>query len=183
MPKPYDLTTYGGKRVDWLTRAALEAAAKNLGYDLTVTQGSYNAGGVAASAGTHDGGGVVDLNGTFQADRKVRELRRVGFAAWHRTPSQGNWGHHIHAVLIGNERMSAGARAQVIDYINGYNGLVGDRPDDGPRDFVKARFAWPKEYRATRVTKARDLLTAALRSSEGGRRKAIRDALRGLPKR
>lgn len=181
MPKPYDLTTYDGNTVDWLTRAALEATAERLGYDLTVTQGSYNKGGVAASAGTHDGGGVVDLNGTFEADRKVRELRRTGFAAWHRTPAQGDWPHHVHAVLIGNARLSAGARAQVVDYLNGFNGLVGDRPDDGPRDFVRNRFAWP--YAPNRITRARALLWEALRANKGERRKAIREALRQLPKR
>ena len=74
--KPYDLTTYDGNRVDALTKAALEATAKRLGYDLTITQGSYNAGGVAASAGTHDGGGVVD-RAAWDHARKVLELRRT----------------------------------------------------------------------------------------------------------
>ena len=72
-------TTFGDgtpKRVDWKTRAALEEAQALLGYPLTVVQGSYHQ-GVSASAGTHDGGGVVDLL-AWDWQRKVKALRKVG---------------------------------------------------------------------------------------------------------
>lgn len=158
MPKPYDLTTYDGNRVDWLTRAALVQAADRLGYDLTITQGSYNAGGVSASAGTHDGGGVVDL-AAWDHVRKVRELRRVGFAAWYRPAIPGLWPPHIHAVLIGNRKLAPVARAQVADYLAGRDGLAGHGPDNGPREFVRNRFTWKTGEK--RITRARNLIQRA----------------------
>lgn len=140
-PRPYDLTTHDGRRVDWLTHAALSTAEQRLGYDLTITQGSYNAGAVSASAGTHDGGGVVDL-APYDHVRKVRELRRVGFAAWYRPAIPGLWPAHIHAVLIGNRKLAPSARAQVSAYLAGRDGLAGNGPDTGPREFTAHRFTW-----------------------------------------
>jgi peptidoglycan hydrolase-like protein with peptidoglycan-binding domain len=131
--------TYGGKIIDARTRAMLRAASANIGKSCTlgITQGSYNAGGVAASAGTHDGGGAVDVNigalcGKGQA-RVVKELRKVGFAAWHRLPSQGPWEEHIHAIAISDPDLSSGARDQVADYFAGRNGLANNGADDGPK--------------------------------------------------
>ena len=187
MPRPYDRTTYDGKTVDWLTRAALEDTAKRLGYDLTLAQGSYNAGGVSASAGTHDGGGAVDL-APYDHDRKVRELRRTGFAAWYRPTIPGLWNAHIHAVLIGNRKLSAGAAAQVVDYLNGRNGLASHAPDDGPRDFVNNRCSWRQgKWRINRARRlaerARLLLSTGIRGySVGKSRRALRDATANLPK-
>lgn len=141
VPGPYDLTTYDGRRVDWITRAALQEAARRLGYDLTLAQGSYNAGKVGASAGTHDGGGVVDL-APYDHERKVRVLREIGFAAWYRPAIRGLWGSHIHAVLMGNAKLSPSAARQVTEYLAGGDGLKGTAPDDGPRDYVNNRFHW-----------------------------------------
>lgn len=120
---PYALTTHDGKRVDQITHHALLAAEVILGYELTITQGSYNEGGVSASAGTHDGGGVVDLSAWDWAN-KVRALRSVGFAAWHRPAIRGLWPAHIHAVLIGNKKLSPSAMRQVLDFQQGLNGLA-----------------------------------------------------------
>lgn len=192
MPRPYDLTTYDGKRVDWLTRAALEDTAHRLGYDLTVYQGSYNAGGVSASAGTHDGGGAVDL-APFDADRKVLELRRHGFAAWYR-PKTSSWSPHIHAVLIGNRKLSPGARAQVAEYLAGYDGLAGNGRDTGPRAFIDNRYRWRRGIiRVTRartaVERALNLLRAYAPGTPGVRgvdvresRRLLREAAKALPK-
>lgn len=164
-PKPYDLTEYDGRRVDWLTRAALEVTAERLGYDLTITQGSYNAGGVAASAGTHDGGGVVDL-AAWDQESKVRELRRTGFAAWFRPAISGLWPAHIHAVLIGNERLSSGARAQVADYLAGRDGLAGDGPDTGPRKFIHHRFDWHRHQEETVTPQDLEKIRAMIPTAE-----------------
>lgn len=147
---PYDKTTHDGKTVDWLTKVALLAAEAQLGYELTITQGSYST-SVDASAGTHDGGGAVDL-APFDAARKVRVLRRLGFAAWHRPrlvrDGRQVWPEHIHAVQVGNERLSRAAVEQVHDYLAGRNGLADHGPDDGPRgrfihsgEATTARFA------------------------------------------
>jgi hypothetical protein len=160
---PYAITTHDGKRVDEITHQALLAAEKILGYELTITQGSYNTGKVSASAGTHDGGGVVDL-ARFDADRKVRVLRSIGFAAWRRRAIPGLWPEHVHAVLIGNRRLSDSAARQVQAYLAGRNGLANNGPDDGPREFVSHRFVWPPPTPAlTRVQRARLLLARALR--------------------
>lgn len=157
LPLPYDRTTYDGDVVDWITRVALERVAGRLGYDLTIVQGSYHP-GVSTSAGTHDGGGVVDLAPADHA-AKVRELRRIGFAAWFRPEIPGLWGPHIHAVLIGNRKLSTSARAQVSEYLAGFDGLAGNGRDTGPRDFVRHRFTWQTGGR--RITRARLLLLQA----------------------
>lgn len=131
LPGPFELTTFGDqtpKKVDWKTRAALEVAERRLGYPLTVVQGSYNAGGVSQSAGTHDGGGVVDLL-AWDWQRKVRVLRSIGFAAWYRPAIKGLWGAHIHAVMIDHGRLSASAAQQVAAYRGGRDGLKSNLVD------------------------------------------------------
>ena len=143
---PYDLTEWDGHTVDYMTAAALEAAKVEFGGDLHMMQGSHNDGGVAASGGTHDGGGVVDLSvpdGDWEG--AVTALRKIGFAAWVRNVpgyGQAGSGAHIHAVLIGNEQLSPQAQIQVNSYLNNDDGLVGSRADDGPRDYVNNRFTW-----------------------------------------
>lgn len=128
-----------GRVLNQRTLNMLECAEKRLGYKLVVTQGSYNAGGVAASAGTHDGGGAFDLsiNGysPSQVDEVILHLRQVGFAAWHRTVAQGggSWSTaHIHAIAIGDAELSYGAKSQVSDYYARKNGLASHATDDGP---------------------------------------------------
>lgn len=128
MISPYTRIIYGGRTLNARTAAMLDIVSNKLGYDLTITQGSYNAGGVSASAGTHDGGGAVDLS-SYDWERKVRLLRQVGFAAWYRAPIPGLWGAHIHAIAIGDQDLSSGARSQVSDYYNGRDGLAGNGPD------------------------------------------------------
>lgn len=183
--RPYDLTTHDGKVVDQLTHYALLKAEGQLGYELTIVQGSYNK-GVGASAGTHDGGGVVDL-APFEHERKVRVLRRVGFAAWYRPERPGVWPAHIHAVLIGNRKLSPAAQDQVQEYLDGYDGLAGDGLDNGPRDFVNHRFTWEVgQKRITRagrlIEKAERLLSTGIRGFRVGKsRRALRNARRNLP--
>lgn len=140
-PRPYDRTTHDGKTVDWLTKAALLKAERIIrSYDLSIVQGSYHR-GVGASAGTHDGGGVVDLR-EWDWPVKVRALRRAGFAAWHRPAIPGLWGGHIHAVLVGNRLLSNSAEDQVTDFRRGRNGLANNGPDPH-KDLPFRRFRWP----------------------------------------
>jgi hypothetical protein len=107
---------------------------------LVLTQGSYNAGGVAASGGTHDGGGALDIRAKDLAPTErtkvVTALRRVGFAAWIRNPSQSDWPWHIHGIAIGDPDLSRGARDQVADYKAGRNGLASNGRDDATRAWV-----------------------------------------------
>lgn len=132
--------TFEGFAMDARTRDMLLEARRLCVAPLFITQGSYNKGGVAASAGTHDGGGVIDVRATNlnSAQRKeaVLDLRRVGFAAWLRTPAQSNWPYHIHAVAVGCPDLSRGAQYQVDEYRRGKNGLASRGADDGPRTYV-----------------------------------------------
>ncbi|MEU5962260.1 peptidoglycan-binding protein [Micromonospora parva] len=126
-----------GYVVNARTQAMLAQAQRLLGYPLVLDQGSYNPGGDPTSAGTHDGGGVVDIavTGMTAARRTAvaRALRQVGFAAWVRNPDQGNWPWHIHAAAINDTDLSSQAQHQVGDYYLGLNGLANQGPDDGPQ--------------------------------------------------
>ena len=133
----------GRTNVDAITIAAIEQAEKYAGHTFTITQGSYQGGaGDPLSAGTHDMGGVVDIRWTGDP-RDVLTLRKAGFAAWHRTPAQGPWPDHIHAVLIGHPLLAPAAARQVESYLRGMNGLKYERPDDGPRLSPIPRFTYP----------------------------------------
>jgi hypothetical protein len=126
-----------GVLIDARTRSMLTEAERRLGRTLVLAQGSYNPGGDPTSAGTHDGGGVVDVavQGMTAKTRTqvARTLREVGFAAWVRSPSQGDWPWHIHAAAISDPDLSSQAQHQVGDYYLGLNGLAGRAADDGPR--------------------------------------------------
>jgi peptidoglycan hydrolase-like protein with peptidoglycan-binding domain len=132
-------TTYDGHTVNTRTAAMLRAASHRLGArcHLGITQGSYNTGGVGASAGTHDGGGAADLDMAQlcgkRTRRVVRALRIVGFAAWHRTAIPNVWGEHIHAIAISDPDLAPQAQDQVWDYYTHHDGLAGNGPDVGPR--------------------------------------------------
>ncbi|GAA1701133.1 hypothetical protein GCM10009745_55290 [Kribbella yunnanensis] len=156
MPK---ILEYRGVSLNQRTIDMIEAAESISGLRFELTQGSYNAGGVQASAGTHDGGGAVDIS---LKDRKTevlfpksrRELvrdsaRQVGFAAWIRDPSQSSrrWAWHVHAIAIGDRDLSDDARDQVTAYRNGRNGLASNGADDGPRTWVKVTWEqWEKAH-------------------------------------
>jgi peptidoglycan hydrolase-like protein with peptidoglycan-binding domain len=109
------------------------AAAEKRGGPLTVTQGGFNPGGVGASGGTHDLDGVLDFSvrglTAAQINRRVRALREVGFAAWLRTPDEGPWGAHIHAVAVGEPNLAPVAARQVSALRAGRNGLRSNRLD------------------------------------------------------
>ncbi|TYB45863.1 peptidoglycan-binding protein [Nonomuraea sp. PA05] len=137
----------GGFVVNARTHSMLTEAKRLLGRDFALDQGSYNPGGDPTSAGTHDGGGVVDVSvaGMSAATRTatVRALRRVGFAAWLRSPQQGDWPWHIHAAAISDPSLSGQAQHQVGDYYLGLNGLANRGRDDGPAVTIRT---W-EEYR------------------------------------
>lgn len=135
-PNDYSKIQIDGKTVNKRTKYMLDEAQKNFGSKLSILQGSYNKGGVAASAGTHDGGGVVDLStsGMNQSkiDKQVESLRKAGFAAWFRTCPEFCGNEHIHAVGIGDKEMAGGAAAQVKNFFDGSNGLAGSAKDNSP---------------------------------------------------
>ncbi|KJK51688.1 peptidoglycan-binding protein [Lentzea aerocolonigenes] len=147
--KPGAKVQRDGYVVNTRTQAMLTEAERLLGRHLKLDQGSYNPGGDPTSAGTHDGGGVVDINvDGMSADTRTsvaRALRQVGFAAWVRSPSQGQWPWHIHAVAINDTDQATQAQNQVGDYYLGFNGLANHRPDDGPKVPIKT---WEDYQRA-----------------------------------
>ncbi|KJK55675.1 peptidoglycan-binding protein [Saccharothrix sp. ST-888] len=138
-----------GYTVNTRTQNMLTEAERLLGFHLTLDQGSYNPGGDPTSAGTHDGGGVVDINvnGMSSTTRTAvaQALRQVGFAAWVRNPTQGNWPWHIHAAAINDTDLATQAQNQTGDYYLGLNGLANHAADDGPRIPIQT---W-EEYQRT----------------------------------
>ena len=129
---PYLRLNWRGHRFDYRTVAALKETEHRLGKTLSIFQGSYST-SVGASAGTHDGGGAADVwcDGV-DPDHVVRVMRNVGWAAWHRTPAQGPWQAHIHAILAEHETCSTLAAWQVGSYLGGGTGLSSGGPDPDP---------------------------------------------------
>lgn len=150
VPDPYARSTFHGKPLDNATIAALKIAEERLGYELTILQGI---GGAAASAGTHLEGRAVDL-APYDHERKVRVLRDLGFAVWHRPTLPGVWGEHVHGILIFENRTNSRGLAdsgfrQIASYDRGRDGLKGDGVDPNPyRPNPRAVFT-RAEYAAT----------------------------------
>jgi phage-related protein/SLT domain-containing protein len=101
--------------VGGITAAALKKAGVPMGL---VSQGEYSHG--VLSAGTHAGGGAVDISSTDPG--MLKRLKDAGFAAWIRGPHQG-FSPHIHAVLMNHPDLSGPARAQVASFKSGGSGL------------------------------------------------------------
>ncbi|MEU6075693.1 peptidoglycan-binding domain-containing protein [Micromonospora sp. NPDC047074] len=143
---PGSVVSFRGAQVNTRTRAMLLEAERLLGGQLTITQGSYSLSD-PTSAGTHDGGGALDLSvsgmSTTYRTTVVSRLRRVGFAAWLRTPAQGDWPYHIHAIALADTDQSLAAQHQAGDYYLGRNGLANRGADDGPA--VTPKQTW-EEY-------------------------------------
>ncbi len=139
--------SYGGKRTNTRTADMLRRADSTLSWSLTLTQGSYTSSN-PDSAGTHDGGGVVDISvsslTTTQRWQTVRALRTVGFAAWLRTPDDG-FAYHIHANAISDPDMSRAGRNQVHDYYFGKNGLANHAGDNTPEAY-RVPLTWWEKY-------------------------------------
>lgn len=118
-------------------QALYQAAGGTSDFRLAITQGSYTGGALAASFGTHDGGGAVDLSVRSRADWSVltdeiepmiAALRAAGFAAWLRDTGDlyPDSPIHIHAIAIGDRELSEMARAQIdgsFGYLRGFDGL------------------------------------------------------------
>ena len=133
------MTNWHGVTLDARSAAMMDEVERLCaGIVIDPTQGSWS--GADASAGTHSGAGAIDIAAAnlpqSHRDRIVYEMRRVGWAAWCRTPYQSDWPWHIHGVACAEPGLSGPARDQEQDYYAGRNGLANGAPDDGPRDFV-----------------------------------------------
>jgi len=131
-------TTIDGKTLNQRTAEMFALWQFNALTDYFVVQGSYNAGGVSQSAGTHDGGGALDLSvfGLGDLPQKkwhVKQGRLAGFAAYYRPTIPGLWNEHIHAIALADPEMSSGAASQCVEYRAGGDALKGSAPDPDPR--------------------------------------------------
>lgn len=135
-PNDLRVISWRGVRVNVRTRVMVERAEsymKKMGLPQTlrITQGSFN-NGVSASAGTHDGGGALDISisqfSKANADKVVKALRMAGFAAWRRGEVD-SFSPHIHAIAIGDRSATQVAKNQVAEYFRGGDGLVGSAGD------------------------------------------------------
>jgi hypothetical protein len=96
-----------------------------------IFQASYNAGGVSASAGTHDQGGALDTEKMSDTDTII--MRECGTTSWQRgSPEDSYFDDHNHLIAIGCPDLSSGAADQVQDYKNGKDGLADGGPDKSP---------------------------------------------------
>ena len=125
------------RTVEMLLRAEVyldEMGMKN--FELSFSQGSYST-DVPASAGTHAGGGAVDVrtsvvnNDKKKVDTMVVALRKAGFAAWSRgrVPDGFQNNKHIHAIAFYDQEASPPAKDQMGDFKRGRNGLANDAVD------------------------------------------------------
>ncbi len=142
-PSDYTREWVNGQQLNKRTLAMLDhaqaiytAQGGVLDFRLGLTQGSYT-GALAASFGTHDGGGAIDLSvrslGDFtimtaEIEPMLHALRLAGFAAWLRDTGDlyPNSPIHIHAIAIGDLDLSVMARAQIdgtFGYLRGFDGL------------------------------------------------------------
>jgi hypothetical protein len=137
---------FRGYLLDQASIDAFLVAEKLTGWTLPVMQGSWST-GVAASAGTHAGGGAIDvglrdaagnLRSAWEQTWTVRNLRRAGFRAWRRTPAQG-FPYHAHGILGGDPLVSPDAAAQLVQWDRGLNGLADHGSDDDPIDVAAGR--------------------------------------------
>lgn len=113
-PPPFEHVTYNGALMDNKTKTAVQLGEKRLGFSLTILQGCYHP-GVSQSAGTHDGGQVIDF-APFDQAHKVRVFREMGWFIWHRLPIPGVWSEHIHGGIRNGGTLSPSAARQQVDY-------------------------------------------------------------------
>lgn len=122
--------TFEGRRTTIRTAAMLKEArriytARTKRAAPQISQGGYNGGGVAASAGTHDRDAMdfrtAGLPGSLQRIWE-ESLWAVGFAAWYRPYVFNLWPEHCHAIPKGGD-LSQGARYQVSAFRAQRNGL------------------------------------------------------------
>lgn len=142
-----------------------------------VVQGSWSEG--SKSAGTHSGGGAIDLSvrglNRDERLRLVHELRKRRGLAWLRTPEFG-WNdpnnEHIHVIVEDEPELSWSAKAQVAAYKLGLNGLASRKKDPHPRpkrlSFKRPEDVILKDLRYGKTNGSVRALQKALGLSEDG---------------
>jgi hypothetical protein len=154
--------------------------ARRRGAQLRIIQPCFNT-GVAASAGTHDFDGVVDVEvENMDWLDGQRFLREHGWAAWYRFPP--TFGNHIHAVSLGCPGpVGIYVPGQVNDYYAHRNGLAGHDRDITwyPADIDSTVFdypAWEDALNADDKKWLSELIDAKLAANNTTLVKAVWDA-------
>ena len=162
------LITRNGRRYTPDFDAALTDAEKEAGGTWRRTQGGWNAGGVAASAGTHNQDAAdysVIGKSEAEVDRLITACRKRGLVASFRTTGKAKWGvraqgfrsYHVHVVGYLWGYQSSGAAYQAREYRAGRDGLRGKGPDKGgpghTRDYTSV--TWPSYLAAKKAAAAK----------------------------
>jgi TP901 family phage tail tape measure protein len=117
----------GGLVLDPSTKSKINIAEKEWGENFNIVKGGYLKAD-KYSGSTHTGGGVFDAyyagGSKLFPVAAVKALRKAGFAAWNRWQFGAN-NKHIHAIEIGNPKLSKSAASQVRAYLRGEDGLGG----------------------------------------------------------
>ena len=145
---PYGVVWRDGEPLDRRTLSALERAEKKARIRVRVVQGSYQAqygGGAAASAHTHDRGGVIDISVAGMTRRQrirfIRSLKRRGFFVWFRGAPLWAGNEHIHAGMRWHRNLHPEALAQEADYDRRLNGLMSRLRDGTWRPLVSRHWS------------------------------------------
>lgn len=132
--RPKTAKQWRGVWLDPETYEQMREVDKLVGPEIPIrpSQGSYST-SVGASAGTHAGGGAIDVGVSALTPDQIKLvvflMRRVGIAAWHRTPDEGNWAAHIHGINKTCPDLSPQAEQQVAAYMAGKSGLSSNKAD------------------------------------------------------
>lgn len=92
-------------------------------------------GDAPASVGTHcpepghTYSAATDLAQSADPCGRTRKLRQQGFAAWFRTAPEFPGNLHIHAIYAGAPGMKASLQRQVASFLDGRDGLLGNKLD------------------------------------------------------
>lgn len=176
---------YQGKALDLSTYRKIKQAEDILGRAIRVTQGSYST-SVRASGSTHSRGGVFDTGtgGNVPLLRRINAaLHRVGFASWVRSPSQGPWPWHVHAIEIGNKLAHSSAQKQVQSYLRGGTGL-GALPSEifrKPGAFRNGGWLMPGQLAYNETTRPEPILNQSQwdAMAQGGGRGVVLEVMPG----
>lgn len=136
----------------------LMVAAGLLRHSVDVWQFGYRT-DVAASAGTHSGGGCTDVSAAQSTDRHLAIWRAVGWTMQLRTVGQGFGVAHGHGWPYGCPHLAPGARYQSSEWAARRNGLRSRGPVLGPGWHTNP---WPEALAAVRPQPKGDPLDMAL---------------------
>lgn len=175
---------YRGVLLNQRTIDMLEEAEHIAGRRFVLSQGSYHS-GTSASAGTHDGGGAIDID-VNSLDTLTRgairdATRRVGFASWVRSPAEGPWDKwHVHAIAIGDDELAPPAQRQVEAYHDGRNGLKNNAKDSGPGTWRTVTWEKYLQEEGFTVSQFDELVQEVKRQGDATRQEIRRQAIWAL---